>query len=66
MIGVHLLLVVGLLVSCANAAAVVKRASPTTITLKSRKVHPNERLHRRAVSPTSIPLDDYFLGTDLQ
>ncbi|KAJ3480344.1 hypothetical protein NLI96_g8429 [Meripilus lineatus] len=60
--------VFGLLASSWTNAMIVKSASPqpATISLTSRKVQSGERLRRRAIPPSTIPLDDYFLGTDLQ
>lgn len=43
-----------------------KAVEPVTVTLSSRKVQPGSRFRRRAISPSSIPLKDYFNGTDLQ
>ncbi|KAH9485175.1 Pepsin-2B [Psilocybe cubensis] len=41
-------------------------ASPQKITLQSRTLPKGTLMQRRALSPTSIPLADFFLGTDLQ
>ncbi|KAF8904489.1 acid protease [Gymnopilus junonius] len=41
-------------------------ASPHKVTLQSRSVPKGSSFRRRALSPTSVPLADFFLGTDLQ
>jgi len=41
------------------------RADPVTISLSSRKVKPGS-VRRRSLSPSNVPLQDYFNGTDLQ
>ncbi|KAF9482130.1 acid protease [Pholiota conissans] len=41
-------------------------AVPQTIQLQSRNIPKGEVLRRRALSPTALPLADFFLGTDLQ
>lgn len=42
-------------------------ASPQKISLQSRTLPKGPRLQRRtALRPISVPLDDFFLGTDLQ
>ncbi|KAF8200694.1 acid protease [Pholiota molesta] len=46
--------------------AVSGEAVPQTIQLQSRNIPKGEVLRRRALSPTSEPLADFFLGTDLQ
>jgi hypothetical protein len=42
-----------------------KAVEPVTVTLSSRKVERGS-IRRRALSPSNIPLQDYFDGTDLQ
>lgn len=42
------------------------QATPQTINLQSRVVPRGLYLKRRALSPTTVPLADFFLGTDLQ
>ena len=39
---------------------------PQTIHLQSRIISQGTSLRRRALSPTTVPLADFFLGTDLQ
>ncbi|KAI0344662.1 acid protease [Trametopsis cervina] len=46
--------------------APVARASPQTISLRSRRVPQGSTVSRRALSPIGVPLLDYFNGTDLQ
>ncbi|TCD69400.1 hypothetical protein EIP91_007747 [Steccherinum ochraceum] len=46
-------------------ASVEQRPRPATINLKSRKL-PRGAIQRRALSPSEVPLADYFNGTDLQ
>ena len=59
-------LVVSALVLAAGASpAALPRAEPQTIQLKARQVAPGS-IMRRAVSPVTVPLKDYFNGTDLQ
>ncbi|KAF7318309.1 Acid protease [Mycena chlorophos] len=41
-------------------------ASPTTIQLQSRVAPREATLRRRATNPVTLPLQDFFLGTDLQ
>jgi len=41
-------------------------AVPQTIQLQSRSVSQGFSLRRRALSPTTLPLADFFWGTDLQ
>jgi hypothetical protein len=41
------------------------KAEPVTVTLSSRKVERGS-IRRRALSPSNVPLLDYFNGTDLQ
>ncbi|KAJ7072089.1 acid protease [Mycena amicta] len=52
-----------LLALCALAAA---QAVPQTIQLRSRVAPKEATLRRRALSPTTVNLTDFFLGTDLQ
>ena len=40
--------------------------SPTTIHLQARVAPLGSSFKRRAVSPFNLPLQDFFLGTDLQ
>lgn len=40
-------------------------ADPVTVTLSSRKVN-HGVVNRRSISPSDVPLQDYFNGTDLQ
>ncbi|KAJ7647093.1 acid protease [Roridomyces roridus] len=42
------------------------QATPQTIQLQSRVAPAHATLRRRALNPTTVPLDDFFLGTDLQ
>ncbi|KAF9448729.1 acid protease [Macrolepiota fuliginosa MF-IS2] len=42
------------------------QATPQTIKLNSRVAPQGTSLKRRALSPTTIPFADFFLGTDLQ
>jgi len=42
------------------------QAVPQTIHLQSRTLSQGASLRRRALSPTTVPLADFFLGTDLQ
>ncbi|KAF8973138.1 acid protease [Flammula alnicola] len=48
------------------ALAVLGQAAPQTVQLQSRSIPKGSVLKRRALSPTSEPLADFFLGTDLQ
>jgi len=41
-------------------------AVPRQISLQSRVAPPGRSLKRRALSPATVPLADFFLGTDLQ
>ena len=41
-------------------------ATPYTIALQSRTSPKGSLLRRRALEPINVPLDDFFLGTDLQ
>ncbi|KAF4620757.1 hypothetical protein D9613_000404 [Agrocybe pediades] len=53
----------------ANAVEVVANAgtvAPHTIALQSRRSPKESPLRRRALSPSNVPLADFFLGTDLQ
>ncbi|KAI0785623.1 acid protease [Abortiporus biennis] len=61
-------LVLGLFAVSASAlnSHVGPRAEPVKITLASRKVSSTQLLQRRALSPSNVPLADYFNGTDLQ
>jgi uncharacterized protein (DUF2384 family) len=59
MLGV-LLLGVTALASCHIA-----NASPQTIQLTARQI-PKRTFARRALAPVTLPLTDYFNGTDLQ
>lgn len=58
-------LVVSALVLVAGAGPAQPRAEPQKIQLKARQVEPGSVM-RRAVSPVTVPLKDYFNGTDLQ
>ncbi|KAJ7268794.1 acid protease [Mycena haematopus] len=53
-----------LAVSAQNLVAA--EAVPQTIHLQSRVAPPEQALRRRALNPVSVPLADFFLGTDLQ
>ncbi|KAF4575404.1 hypothetical protein EYR36_006763 [Pleurotus pulmonarius] len=44
----------------------IKRAVPQTIQLTSRMAPKRRSLKSRQLAPTTIPLADFFLGTDLQ
>lgn len=44
----------------------IKRAVPQTIQLTSRMAPKRRSLKSRQLPPTTIPLADFFLGTDLQ
>ncbi|KAJ7496013.1 acid protease [Mycena galericulata] len=46
--------------------AVSAQATPQTIQLQSRIAPAPATLRRRALNPSTIPLADFFLGTDLQ
>ena len=48
------------------ALAALGQAVPQTIQLQSRSNPGGLALRRRALSPASEPLTDFFLGTDLQ
>ncbi|KJA20739.1 hypothetical protein HYPSUDRAFT_141873 [Hypholoma sublateritium FD-334 SS-4] len=48
------------------ALAALGQAVPQTIQLQSRSTPGGSALRRRALSPASEPLTDFFLGTDLQ
>jgi len=39
---------------------------PPKISLQSRVAFPVRSLKQRAISPATVPLADFFLGTDLQ
>ncbi|CAA7261676.1 unnamed protein product [Cyclocybe aegerita] len=49
-----------------QASEAIAQATPQTITLQSRATPYNMAKRRRALPPTSEPLADFFLGTDLQ
>lgn len=54
---------------CVNAVEVVSNGgtvAPQTISLQSRRSPKESPLRRRALSPSNVPLADFFLGTDLQ
>ncbi|PFH53799.1 hypothetical protein AMATHDRAFT_1026 [Amanita thiersii Skay4041] len=55
-----------LLAFALGSAYALKEATPQRIQLSSRVLPKRVRSHRRQVSPTNVPLDDFFLGTDLQ
>lgn len=40
--------------------------TPQTIAITARKVTSNNRLSRRALKSYNLPLQDFYLGTDLQ
>ena len=42
------------------------RGVPQTINLQSRVAPPGTSLKQRALNPATVPLADFFLGTDLQ
>ncbi|KAJ7091158.1 acid protease [Mycena epipterygia] len=50
----------------AYGALVAAQAVPQTIQLQSRVAPVQATLRRRALNPTTVPLADFFLGTDLQ
>ena len=54
-----------IVVGMAVANPVLPRADPQKIQLRARRVAPGSMM-RRAVSPVTVPLEDYFNGTDLQ
>jgi len=60
------LLTLGLVVLFSTAAGETADAIPHKITLTSRVALRGASLKRRALSPTTIPLADFFKGTDLQ
>ncbi|KAJ6499109.1 acid protease [Mycena sanguinolenta] len=45
---------------------VAAQAVPQTIQLQSRVAPAHQTLRRRALNPVTVPLADFFLGTDLQ
>ncbi|KAF7376309.1 Pepsin A [Mycena sanguinolenta] len=45
---------------------VAAQAVPQTIQLQSRVAPAHQALRRRALNPVTVPLADFFLGTDLQ
>lgn len=51
---------------CGFSLSALGQAVPQTIHLQSRIVPQGASLRRRALSPTTVPLADFFLGTDLQ
>ncbi|KAJ7929758.1 acid protease [Mycena leptocephala] len=53
-----------LLASAQSLVAI--QAVPQTIPLQSRSAPAADSLRRRALSPTTVPLADFFRGTDLQ
>ncbi|KAI0081248.1 acid protease [Panus rudis PR-1116 ss-1] len=67
MLRLSVLLSIALLALLVSAGTVaVSRVKPATISLGSRKIAPGEGVQRRALSPSDVPLKDYFNGTDLQ
>ena len=49
-----------------HSLATPAQAVPQTITLSSRTIDRSSRFRARAISSSTIPLRDFFLGTDLQ
>jgi hypothetical protein len=47
-------------------ALVAAKAAPQTIQLQSRTAPVERTLRRRSLKPVTVPLADFFLGTDLQ
>lgn len=56
----------GLLALSATVAAEDAAAVPQRIAIQSRRLPHGHPLRRRALAPIGVPLDDFFLGTDLQ
>ncbi|KAJ7282990.1 acid protease [Mycena rebaudengoi] len=52
--------------SADNALVSAQAAVPQTIQLQSRVAPVHATLRRRALDPVTVPLADFFLGTDLQ
>jgi len=64
---IPLLLVSSYFYCAANAIDGGPVASPQVISLQARAFPKGSNLRRRAaLSPIDVPLDDFFLGTDLQ
>ncbi|KAJ3965719.1 acid protease [Lentinula raphanica] len=61
-----LVLALSILVSEGNALVEDSSSTPRKITLFSRVAPPGQSLKRRALSPSNVPLVDFFQGTDLQ
>ncbi|KAL4255013.1 peptidase A1 family protein [Abortiporus biennis] len=61
-------IVLGLFTLSASAlnSHVQPQSEPVKITLASRKVSSKRLLQRRTLSPSNVPLANYFNGTDLQ
>ncbi|KAJ7079111.1 acid protease [Mycena belliarum] len=62
----HLLGLCLLLPAYSLLAAAQTAPAPQTIRLQSRVVPVEATLRRRALNPVTVPLADFFLGTDLQ